>query len=279
MTSCGIHGHEVAGYVLDPWLVMPLGVSLVLYLIGWSRLGWGLHRRAVCYLVAWSTLVAALVTPFHELAEHSFAFHMVEHEIIMAVSAPLFVAARPYGVLLWGLPETLRAKFAHALRRDVVRNAWRFLRLPLSATLVQGAVIWLWHVPGVFDATVNSLPVHRWQHLSFLVSALLFWYAVSPAYRAGQALACVFFTMLHTSILGALLALAPRVLYPMQTLHAGEWGLSALEDQQLAGMLMWVPAGTVYVGAALFYAMRWIRSGSHVVAPATLATRGNQGGL
>jgi len=89
----------------------------------------------------------------------------------------------------------------------------------------------------------------------------------------------VFFTMLHTSILGALLALAPRVLYPMQTLHAGEWGLSALEDQQLAGMLMWVPAGTVYVGAALFYAMRWIRSGSHVVAPATLATRGNQGGL
>jgi len=201
----------------------------------------------------------ALVTPFHELAERSFAFHMIEHEIIMAISAPLFVAARPYGVLLWALPGSVRIGFARMLHQQMPRAVWKFLCRPLNATLLQGAVIWLWHLPPLFDATVTSMPIHRWQHVSFLVSALLFWYALSPVYRAGQALACVFFTMLHTGILGALLALAPQVLYPMQTLHASDWGLTPLEDQQLAGMLMWVPAGTVYAGAALLYAARWIR--------------------
>jgi cytochrome c oxidase assembly factor CtaG len=69
--------------------------------------------------------------------------------------------------------------------------------------------------------------------------------------------------MLHTSLLGALLALAPRVLYPAQTAASSAWGLTPLEDQQLAGLLMWVPAGTVYAGAALWFAARWIRrSGS-----------------
>jgi cytochrome c oxidase assembly factor CtaG len=68
--------------------------------------------------------------------------------------------------------------------------------------------------------------------------------------------------MVHTSILGALLALAPRVLYKAQTADAMEWGLTPLEDQQLAGMLMWVPAGTIYAGAALTIFFLWIRSSS-----------------
>lgn len=252
------HGMEFAGSLLDPWVVGPLLISLSLYLVGWIRLGWGSRQMAIRYLVAWSLLAFALVTPFHELAERSFSIHMIEHEIIMAVSAPLFVAARPYGVLLWGLPRGIRVGFARVLHEPFLRKLWAFLCRPLNATLVQAAVIWLWHVPVVFDATVNSVTLHRWQHVSFLVSALLFWYALSPAYRAGQAVAYLFFTMLHTSILGALLALAPRVIYPLQTLHAGDWGLTGLEDQQLAGVLMWVPAGTVYASAAISYAARWV---------------------
>ena len=108
---------------------------------------------------------------------------------------------------------------------------------------------------------------------AFLVTALLFWWSLlrrSPGAAAGG----LVLTMLHTSLLGALLALAPRVLYPAQTAAARLWGLSPLEDQQLAGLLMWVPAGTVYAGAALWFAARWIRGSgpngrmSDAVAPA-----------
>ena len=75
----------------------------------------------------------------------------------------------------------------------------------------------------------------------------------------GAAVGHLFVTMLHTSVLGALMALAPRVLYAVQTQHALDWGLTPLEDQQLAGLIMWVPAGTIYAGAALAFAARWIR--------------------
>jgi putative membrane protein len=98
------------------------------------------------------------------------------------------------------------------------------------------------------------------QHLSFLVSALLFWYSLLRTSRSsGEALWHLFFTMLHMSLLGALLALSPRVLYLAQTAHSLAFGLTPLEDQQLAGIVMWVPAGTIYAGAALFFAARWIR--------------------
>ena len=91
------------------------------------------------------------------------------------------------------------------------------------------------------------------------MSALLFWYSLLRTSRWGEGLWHLFFTMLHTSLLGALLALSPRVLYVAQTAHSLAWGLTPLEDQQLAGIFMWVPAGTVYAGAALFFAARWIR--------------------
>jgi putative membrane protein len=196
------------------------------------------------------------------MAEHVFSAHMIEHEVIMAISAPLFVLARPYGVLLWSLPRTARVRLAVNLHRGTLLALWRWLTRPLNATLLHAVAIWVWHLPPLFEAAVSSMAVHRWQHLSFLATALVFWYSLAPARRAGQALWYVFFTMLHTSLLGALLALAPRVLYSLQTIHAAEWGLTPLEDQQLAGMLMWVPAGTVYAGAAWLYAARWIQGGA-----------------
>jgi putative membrane protein len=111
----------------------------------------------------------------------------------------------------------------------------------------------------LFDAAVTHEVLHRLQHLSFLASALLFWHSLLRTSRSGEALWHLFFTMLHTSLLGAFLALSPRVLYLAQTAHSLAWGLTPLEDQQLAGIFMWVPAGTIYAGAALFFAARWIR--------------------
>jgi cytochrome c oxidase assembly factor CtaG len=136
----------------------------------------------------------------------------------------------------------------------------------VNATVLHGIAIWVWHIPALFDAAVVDSTLHRLQHTSFLVTALLFWYSLMRTSRSGQAVWHLFFTMLHTSLLGALLAVAPRVLYAVQTSHSLDWGLTALEDQQLAGIVMWVPAGTVYAGATLYYAARWIGSSARAAA-------------
>jgi putative membrane protein len=86
----------------------------------------------------------------------------------------------------------------------------------------------------------------------------LFWWSVLRSTDRGLAAWHLFVTMLHMSILGALMALAPRVLYIAQTPTAPEWGLTPLEDQQLAGIVMWVPAGTIYAGAAIALFAMWI---------------------
>jgi cytochrome c oxidase assembly factor CtaG len=122
----------------------------------------------------------------------------------------------------------------------------------------------------LFEAAVESESLHRLQHLSFLVTALAFWWALLRRAGRGAAVLHLFATMIHMTLLGALITFAGRVLYLDQTGFAADWGLTPLEDQQLAGLIMWVPAGTVYAGAALAFAALWIRQSSrrssHVLA-------------
>ena len=260
------HSHEIGGWALDGWLVTPLTLALGLYVIGlvkvWRRSllsrRW-LRAQELAYVAGWLTLAVALVSPFYELAEQLFTYHMIEHEIIMAVTAPLLVIGRPIGVMLWALPKALRVPVARTARARSIQCCWSWLVRPINATLIHGAAIWAWHVPAWFDAAVTDVLLHRLQHSSFLLSALLFWYSLLRTSVRGEPVWHLFFTMLHTSLLGALIAVSPRVLYLAQTAHSPAWGLTPLEDQQLAGIFMWVPAGIVYAGAALYFAARWIR--------------------
>ncbi|MDK1490785.1 cytochrome c oxidase assembly protein [Sinorhizobium sp. 7-81] len=254
----------------DRWVVTPIVVAGLLYAFGSFRLwrrrsGSGRGFTASSGLVWWAgwlVLVAALVSPLHFIGEHLFALHMIEHELVMAVSAPLFVLARPVGVLFWGLPRTIRRLIRRAMKEEVVQAAWDWLTRGAVATLLHGAAIWAWHAPVLFDATLEDVTLHRLQHLSFFMTALLFWWSMLWRSDRGVAAWHLFLTMLHTSALGALIALAPRVVYPVQTQTAPEWGLTQLEDQQLAGMLMWMPGGIVYGGAALVLLALWISNSS-----------------
>jgi len=205
------------------------------------------------------TLVAALLSPLHWLGERLLSFHMVEHEILMAVAAPLLAIARPVGPLLWSLPRRMRLAVGSAMRHPHTTRLWVSLSGGRNATLLHGVTIWAWHAPALFDAAVANAFLHRAQHLSFFLTALLFWWSVFRRSETGGAAWHVFVTMLHTSILGALMALAPHLLYRQQADAAAAWGLSPLEDQQLAGIIMWVPAGTIYAGAALALIALWIR--------------------
>lgn len=253
----------------DPFLVIPLLAFGMLYVAG----ACALHRRShvrplarrwqhVGYVCGWLSLAGALVSPLHRLGEQLFTFHMIEHEIIMAVSAPLLVLARPIGTLLWSLPRQIRCSTARLLQSRPVRAVWEWASNGRNATILHGLAIWAWHAPGLFDAAVENVATHRLQHLSFIATAILFWWSVFRRSEAGTGAWHLFMTMLHTSALGALMALAPRVLYTVQTASAPSFGLSPLEDQQLAGIVMWVPAGTIYAGAALALLAIWISRSS-----------------
>jgi cytochrome c oxidase assembly factor CtaG len=192
---------------------------------------------------------------------------MIEHEIVMAIAAPLLVLARPFGVLMWSLPARLRLHLAALIRHQAIRNAWDWLSGGGNATLLHGVAIWAWHAPVLFDAAVAHVAFHRLQHLSFFATAVVFWWSVLRRSTPGVGAWHLLVTMLHTAALGALMALAPRVLYVTQTRFSAEWGLTPLEDQQLAGLIMWIPAGTIYAGAALTLAAMCISRSSQNVRP------------
>ena len=121
----------------------------------------------------------------------------------------------------------------------------------------------MWHAPTLFQATLNNDLIHSLQHLSFLLSALLFWWALLRGREArtgyGMAVLYVFTTGVHSSVLGALLTFSPRVWYPVYAESTGGWGLNALADQQIGGLIMWVPAGLIFLGAGLALFANWIR--------------------
>jgi putative membrane protein len=259
------------GWEFDPWITIPLAISALLYARGtwslWQRAGAGRGVpwwQAAAFLAGWLTLVSALVSPLHEWSEHLFAAHMVEHELLMAVAAPLLCAANPLGPLLRGFPKGTRGWLIRAGAARPIPFVWRGLMIPAVATILHAVAIWAWHIPSLLDGTLTHEWMHRLQHVSFLGTALVFWWSIlrRPRREYGAAALHIFATMMHMSLLGALLALAPRVYYPLQCAGAPAFGLSPLEDQQLAGLIMWVPAGTLYILAGVLAVGVWLGSGT-----------------
>jgi cytochrome c oxidase assembly factor CtaG len=269
----------------DPVVIAPLAVSLFLYGFGlaglWARAGIGRgvsFARAGCFAAGWLTLVGALVSPLHEYGEHLFLAHMAEHELLMAVAAPLLALAKPIGTFLHALPRGTRLMLIGWAAAIPVRAIWGWLTTPLIATVLHAVAIWVWHIPVLLDATVRSELMHRLQHISFLITALFFWWAIvrRPARDYGMGAMHVFATMVHTGLLGALLTLAPRVFFPVQTADAPLFGLTPLQDQQLAGLFMWVPGGVIYLGAGLYLLRRWLFDSNKVseILPEIVMRRG-----
>jgi cytochrome c oxidase assembly factor CtaG len=276
-------GATGSGWSLAPALLAPLALSLLLYGRGvaklWQRAGPGrvaTWPRIGLFAAGWAVLAVALLSPLHEASRRLFSAHMIEHELVMAAAAPLLVAARPGPALLWALPRALRHALGAVLASAPVRRLRRATGRPTAATIQHGLAIWLWHVPVLFTAALTSEAMHWLQHLTFLGSALAFWWVMLgrvPQDR-GAALAGLFVTSLHTSLLGVLLVVSHHLWVPLQELGADFWNLTPLEDQQLAGLVMWIPAGLVYPVATLILAGRWVtgaggwqaRSKNHVLS-------------
>lgn len=205
----------------------------------------------MAFAFGWLALVVALVSPIDKLSEILFSAHMTQHEILMIVAAPLMVFGRPLVAFLWALPTRWRAPIGHWFH-------WRWISGPIPATLLHAVALWMWHLPSLYQATLRSEGIHAVQHLSFFLTAALFWFAlVHGRYGRmgyGVAVAYVFVTAAHSGLLGALIALSPSVIYPIYQQAGAPWGINPIEDQQLAGIIMWIPAGVLFtvVGVALF---------------------------
>jgi cytochrome c oxidase assembly factor CtaG len=248
----------------EPAIVLPLVVLLGVYAVGAVRRGnmARLRWRHGSYVAGWLTLAFALTSPIHELGEQLFSAHMLQHEILILVSAPLLAAAHPGATWLWAFAPRHRAGLGGWVHGIEGSRVARIFSAPLMAWLLEAIALWIWHVPVLYEATLRSDWVHAAQHLSFFLTAVLFWSALYGVGRSalgyGSATLYVFGTAVHCSALGALLTFSQVLWYPAYAETTARWGMTALEDQQLGGVIMWVPSGVVFLGIALVLMTKWL---------------------
>jgi putative membrane protein len=252
----------------DPLVIVPLLLALCIYGRGlrqlWTRAGSGrgvAFSQALSFAVGAAVLFVALISPLDPLGETLLSAHMVQHALLIAVAPLLLLFGKPGLVFAWALPAGWRRDFLGSTAWRSLAKIGDALSRPLPAALLHALALWLWHAPAAFNAAVASNTVHALEHSAFLGTALLFWRAIldgRSSRRAGPALGASFATLIHGGLLGALITLAPYPLYAWYHRRTELWGLSALEDQQLAGLLMWVPMGIVYLAACLVLASRLV---------------------
>lgn len=245
-------------WTLDAPLLGMLALAAAWYALGvrhlWARApaSRGLTRRhCAAFAAGFVGVVLALVSPIDGAAGALFTAHMIQHLLLVIVAAPLIVLGEPLTAYLWGLPVGARRAVGAAWKRaSLVRWTWRQLRRPPVAWALHIGLLWTWHLPRMYDLAMVNEPVHILEHALFLLSALLFWWVVfdrRSRTSAGALIAYLFLAMLQSTLLGAILTMVRRPLYLAHYGTTAAWGLTPLEDQQLAGLIMWIPAGTVYL--------------------------------
>jgi putative membrane protein len=264
-------------WTFDPGVVIPLVICAFLYYLGIYRSKAIPRMQIVAFTAALLSLVLALVSPLHELGEALFSAHMFQHEILMLISAPSLVLGRPLVPFLWALPMSWRRGIGQAVKLAPVRSIWDTITHPVVAWTIELVALWAWHAPALFEKTLTSESVHAAQHISFLFASLLFWWAVFQGGERrmgyGMSVIYIFTTGIHSTILGALLTLSPNVWYSGYANTTGAWGLTALQDQQIGGLIMWVPAGIVYLVAALWLLSLWLDESKFRMAQAGAGNR------
>jgi putative membrane protein len=264
------HGRGVGDpRVLSAWDQAVLAGLLVLGTT-YARGAWHLRRvRAsapilehVAFATGWVALAASVSPWMDRAAIARFSAHMAQHELMMLVGAPLLIAGRPLATCLWALPVRWRRRSAAVLQQGIVAGASRFLTTPATAWALHGGAVWIWHAPVLYEAAVRSEGTHALQHAIFVVTSMLFWFGLLQGRygRAGYGAAVfyVFTTAVHTGILGALFALSRTPLYAVYAGDAGVSATAAEADQQLAGLVMWIPAGILLTLAGVGFFAAWL---------------------
>lgn len=242
---------------------------LALYSAGLRRV-WKKSIRpwqAIAFYSGCISVYASLLSRLDAWSDIFFSAHMGQHEILMLISAPLMVLGRPFLVTVQVLPI-----------EDITRPLiplWERLTGPLTVLLLHAIVLWAWHVPALFETALHHDGIHAVQHLMFFLTAALFWWALIHGRYGrmgyGMGVLYVFATAMHTQLLGVLLTFGHHLWYPTHATRTAAAGVNPMEDQQLAGIVMWIPFGVIFIliGLALFAA--WLGEAERRVAFTTAA--------
>lgn len=267
MTSA--HGVVAPGGVWSSWEFEPVAAAVAITLLILYRRGRS-HTdvRAAAFYVGVGLSLIATMSPLHGLAGTLFAVHMVQHLVLMVVAAPLIAFGRP-GAVLAGFPRGVRRRVGRAARnlrslRDVARN-------PVVVWCAGTIVLWAWHLPRLYEIAVTNDELHAIEHMSFLGASFLMWRLVPGVgerrLEHAAAIGLVFATALQSAALGAILAFAARPLYSIHVAGATAWGMTPLGDQQLAGAIMWIPPGVIYLATMAVLLHAWFTRMDAVYSP------------
>src|SRR5215470_4807846 len=268
-------------WTFDPWLITPLSVAAGLYLRGWWRLHCQMPQRfgvwrLVSFQCGLGTLLLALASPLEALAAVLLQAHMTQHLVLMMLAPPLLVYGAPTLPLLRGLPHWVCKRGLGLLL------AWRGLRW-LARLLTHPVIGWLafavstvaWHVPALYELALHSHFWHHVQHLCFLSTGILFWWPVlqpwpsRPHWPRWAMIPYLLLADIQNTALSAALVFSERLLYPTYLTVPRLWGISALDDQIAAGVIMWVPGSLAYLVPVGLLVMQLlsVRSGQEITPP------------
>jgi putative membrane protein len=262
-----------ASWNTSPFILVPLLLIAFIYLRGtlklWRRAGIGrglTARRFLSFLGAILALGIGLVSPLDALSETLFWAHMVQHLVLILVAAPLLALSDFPLALFWALPRPWAHLFGHRLNQTTaLLRAWQIISSPLSAWLLFALALWGWHTPVLFETALRNETLHIVEHLVFLLTSILFWWVLfkhthPDHYHYAMTIPYLFTTVLHSGILGALMTFTSRPWYPYYALLVAPWGFTPLQDQQIAGLIMWIPGGAVFSLLTIFYFAAWLQA-------------------
>jgi cytochrome c oxidase assembly factor CtaG len=286
------HAHAIdeaahAGIDWDSFLFAWIVGAALLYLTGFARMG-ALRRarllgrwRAISFLAGIASLLVALLSPLDALADQLFSAHMAQHLVLLLVAPSLLVLGRPYLVWLWAFDLRRRRRVGRALARLRKASVARFAVGPTVVWAMLTIVLWFWHLPAPYGWALANSNVHLAEHLCFFFVSIAFWHLVAEPYRKrrmgyGVTMIYVASIAVQNGLLGALLTFANHPLYAAHLGRTAAYGLTALEDQQLAGVIMWVPASAIHLAALSVLFVKWLdAAGSSVTGARTRATQGS----
>lgn len=269
-----IEGDWWLAWNFDPQYLIPVVLLGFIYARGLAR--WTERSRphsawrTTSFYAGLALLVLIYESPLDRLGEHHFSFHMIQHSIAMMIVPPLIYLGAPSTPVLRGLPKGFRrAVVQPVLNHPVTRSVWNFLTFPPIAVVIFSVTQWAWHLmPGWYDAALNDDVIHNIQHITFLAVAMLFWWnIVDPKPRRsripmGMRIIYLYAAMVPKHVLAAMITFSDRVFYETYERRELFIPLSPADDQQLAGVLMWVPFGEIFnlVVAAIIFMQWWGQS-------------------
>ncbi len=258
----------------QPALAAALLLTAAIYLRGWRALrrrapnSW--HRSLpAAFIGGLIVIYLALASPIETFAPLLLQVHMLQHLLLMMVAPPLLWLGAPLFPLVRGLPREIRRYWAAPLLRwtPLVRLA-TVLTHPITAWIIFVAATWLWHLPPTYELALADPAWHYAQHVCFLLAGMIFWYPVvrpypaRPAWSTWLLVPYLILADVQNTILAALLTFSDQVLYPYYLSMPRLGGVSALDDQSIAGVIMWVPGSVVFLVPLAWIGVRLLQARS-----------------